>query len=49
MKYFKKNFDGPQNIYLCLIFEILFFKLRELEHKISSSHPGDLKKTILVK
>ena len=28
-------FDGPQNIFLCSIFVILFFKLRGLEHKIS--------------
>ena len=32
---FFKIFDGPQNIFLCSIFVILFFKLRELEHKIS--------------
>ena len=30
-----KSFDGPQNIFLCSNFVILFFKLRELEHKIS--------------
>ena len=45
MKYFRqllmgheiffKLFDGPQNIVLCSIFVILFFKLRGLEHKIS--------------
>ena len=45
MKYFRhilmgheiffKIFDGPQNIFLCSIFVILFFKLRGLEHKIS--------------
>ena len=45
MKYFKhilmdheiffKLFDGPQNIFLCSIFIILFFKLRGLEYKIS--------------
>ena len=28
-------FDGPQNIFLCSIFVILFFKLRESEHKKS--------------
>ena len=28
-------FYGPQNISLCSIFTILFFKLRGLEHKIS--------------
>ena len=32
---FFKIFDGPQNIFLCSIFVILFFKLRGLEHKIS--------------
>ena len=45
MKYFRhilmgheiffKIFDGPQNIFFCSIFILLFFKLRELEHKIS--------------
>ena len=45
MKYFRyilmgheiffKVFDGPQNIFLCSIFVILFFKLRGLQHKIS--------------
>ena len=32
---FFKIFDGPQNIFLCFNFVILFFKLRGLEHKIS--------------
>ena len=32
---FFKVFDGPQNIFLCSIFVILFFKLSGLEHKIS--------------
>ena len=32
---FFKIFDGPQNIFLCSIFVILFFKLRVLEHKKS--------------
>ena len=32
---FFKIFDGPQNIFLCSIFVISFFKLRRLEHKIS--------------
>ena len=32
---FFKLFDGPQNIFLCYIFVILFFKLRGLELKIS--------------
>ena len=32
---FFKIFDGPQNIFLCSIFVILLFTLRELEHKIS--------------
>ena len=32
---FFKLFHGPQNIFLCSIFVILFLKLRELEHKIS--------------
>ena len=32
---FFKIFDGPQSIFLCSIFVILFFKLRGLEHKIS--------------
>ena len=45
MKYFRhiflgheiffKTFDGPQNIFLCSIFMILFFKLKWLKHKIS--------------
>ena len=45
MKYFRhimmgheilfKIFDGPQSIFLSSIFVLLFFKLRELEHKIS--------------
>ena len=45
MKYFRhilmghekffKIFDRPQNIFLCSIFVILFFKIRGLEHKIS--------------
>ena len=29
-------FDGTQNILLCSIFVILFFRLRRLEHKISN-------------
>ena len=32
---FFQIFDGPQNIFLCSIFVILFFKLKGLEHKIS--------------
>ena len=32
---FFKIFDGPKNIFLCSLLVILFFKLRELEHKIS--------------
>ena len=32
---FFKIFDGPQNIFWCSIFVILFCKLRGLEHKIS--------------
>ena len=28
-------FDGPENIFLCSVFVILFFKLRGLQHKIS--------------
>ena len=45
MKYFRhiligheiffKIFDGPQNIFLCSIFVILFFKLKGLQHEIS--------------
>ena len=45
MKYFRhilmghetffKIFDGPQNIFLCSIFIILFFKLKWLKQKIS--------------
>ena len=31
---FFKIFDGPQNIFLCCIFVILFFKLSGLEHEI---------------
>ena len=44
MKYFRHKlmdremffevFDGPQNIFLCSIFVILFFKLTWLEYKI---------------
>ena len=44
MKYFRHNlmgheifskiFDGPQNIFSCFIFIILFFKLSGLEHKV---------------
>ena len=32
---FFKIYDGPQNIFLCSIFIILFFKLRGLQRKIS--------------
>ena len=32
---FFKIFDGPQDIFLCSIFVISFFKLSGLEHKIS--------------
>ena len=32
---FFEIFDGPQNIFLCSIFIILFFKLQGLKHKIS--------------
>ena len=32
---FFKIFDGPQNVFLCSIFVVLFFKLRGLQHKIS--------------
>ena len=32
---FLKIFDTPQNIFLCSIFVILFFKFKGLEHKIS--------------
>ena len=32
---FFKTFDGPQNIFLCSISVILFFKLTWLETKIS--------------
>ena len=32
---FFKIFDGPQNIFLCSIFIILFFKLKWLKQKIS--------------
>ena len=45
MKYFRhilmgneiffKILNGPQNIFLCSISIILFFKLKRLEHKIS--------------
>ena len=31
---FFKIFDGPQNIFLCSIFTILFFKLKGLKYKI---------------
>ena len=32
---FFKIFDGPQDIFLCSVFIILFFKLKGLKHKIS--------------
>ena len=32
---FLKIFDGPQNIFLCSVLVILFFKLKGLKHKIS--------------
>ena len=32
---FFKFFHGSQNIFLCHIFVALFFKLKELEHKMS--------------
>ena len=32
---FFEIFDGPQNIFLCSISIILFFKLKGLKHKIS--------------
>ena len=34
-KIFFKFFEGPQNIFLCFISMILFFKLRRLEQYIS--------------
>ena len=34
-KIFFRIFDGPRNIFLCSIFIILFFKLKELKQKIS--------------
>ena len=48
-----KIFDGLQNIFLCSIFVILFFKLRGLQHEISKlginvlnkSHPLSRYKT----
>ena len=45
MKYFRhilmgheiffKVFDGPQNIFVCSIFMMLYLKLKGLKHKIS--------------
>ena len=32
---FFKIFDEPENIFLCSIYIILFFKLKGLKHKIS--------------
>ena len=32
---FFEIFNGPQSMFLCSIFVILFFKLRVFEHKIS--------------
>ena len=32
---FFKIFDGPRNIFLCSIFIILLFMLKELKHKLS--------------
>ena len=32
---FFKIFDGSQNIFLCSIFIIVFFKLKGLKHEIS--------------
>ena len=59
MKYFRqilmgneiffKVFDGPQNIFLCSIFVILFFKLRGWSTNIQTSHKGYLRKTRHVK
>ena len=41
-----KIFDGPQNIFLCSIFVILFFKLRRVgAQNIQTSHQGNLRKT----
>ena len=43
---FFKIFDGPQSIFLCSIFALLFFKLRGLQHKIFKLMiKGDLRKT----
>ena len=52
MRYFKhilmgqetffKIFDGSQNIFLCSIFVILFFKLSGLEDKISKLDLKDI-------
>ena len=39
-----KTFDGQQNIFLCSIFVILFFKLRGLEYKISKLAIKDIYK-----
>ena len=42
---FVKIFDGPENIFSCSIFLILFFKLRGLEYQnIQTNHQGDLRK-----
>ena len=60
MKYFRhilmrheiffKIFDGPQDIFLCSIFAISFFKLREVgAQSVQTSHQGDLRKTRHVK
>ena len=54
MKYFRhilmgheiffKIFDGSQNMFLCFIFIILFFKLKGLKHKTSKLAIKEFKK-----
>ena len=47
---FSKFFDGPQNIFVCSIFVILFLKLRVVvAQSIQTSYQGDLRKTRHVK
>ena len=45
-KIFFKIFDGPQNIFLCSIFVILFFEVKGIgTQNVQTSHQGDLRKT----
>ena len=45
---FFKIFHGPQNIFLCSIFVILFFTLRGLECKISKLAIKEIKEKLVM-